>query len=209
MKKLLVEFIGSFFLMLSFSLCLIPTQNNLTPLAVGGMLMALVYSGGHVSGGHFNPAVSLAVFLRGKISSIELPGDILVQFAGAAFASLVASVFLLQKGGAGMDLTNVAGQAITVELLGTFLYCFVVLNVATSRATIGNSFYGIAIGFVYISCQLIFGKISGAALNPAISLGFGISNISGFGNIWIYWVGEILGAIGAAYLFLFINGKEQ
>ena len=208
MKKLLTEFIGAFFVSLSVTLCLLGTVGNMAGLAIGITLMGMVFAGGHISGGHYNPAVTLAVFIRGKCPPHEVPGYILAQLFGAALAALVGSSFIIGKLGVGMDLSGITAQAILCEILGSFAMCYVVLNVATTKDNVGNSFYGLAIGLTMTACAYAFGGISGIAFNPAIALGLGISNISGFANIWIYWVGEIIGAVIAAFTFLYINGKE-
>lgn len=208
MKKLITEFIGTFFLVLAVTLCVLGDAGNLAPIGIGLTLMVMVFAGGHISGAHYNPAVTLAVFLRGKCAAADVPGYIFAQLLGAALASLIASSFLLNKMGSGLDLSANATQAIVAELIGTFALCWVVLNVATSKDTEGNSFYGLAIGMTMTSCVFAMGGISGGAFNPAIALGLGISNISGFNNLWIYGVGEIIGAVLAAYVFLFVNGNE-
>jgi aquaporin Z len=208
MKKLLTEFIGTFFLVIATTLCVLGGTGNLAPLGIGVMLMGMVFAGGHISGAHYNPAVTLAVFLRGKCAASDVPGYIFAQFLGASIASLLASGFLLNKMGSGMDLSTTFSQAIAAEIIGTFAWCWVVLNVATSKDTEGNSFYGIAIGLTITACTFSFGGISGAAFNPAVALALGISNISSFKNLWIYGVGEVIGAVIAAYIFLFANGKD-
>lgn len=208
LKKLIVEFIGTFFLVLCFNICMLQEMGNFTSIAVGGVLVALVFAGGHISGAHYNPAVTIAVFLRGKCSAAEVPSYIFAQIMGASIASLLASGFILSKTGSGMDLSVSVTQALLAEYLGTFALCWVVLHVATSKDNVGNSFYGLAIGLVIIGGMLAFGKISGAAFNPVVALSFGVSNISGFNNLWIYVIAEIFGAISAAFTFLYVNGKD-
>ena len=208
MKKLITEFIGTFFLVIAVTLCALGGTGNLAPIGIGLMLMVMVFAGGHISGAHYNPAVTLAVFLRGKCAASDVPGYIFAQLLGASIASIVASGFLVNKMGSGMDLSTTATQAIVAELIGTFALCWVVLNVATSKDTEGNSFYGLAIGLTITACAFSMGGISGGAFNPAVALGLGISNISSFHNLWIYGVGEISGAVLAAYVFLFVNGKD-
>jgi aquaporin Z len=203
-----VEFIGTFFMVLTIILCTLGDAGNLAPIGIGLSLVALVFAGGHISGAHYNPAVTLAVFLRGKCAASDVPGYIFSQIAGASLASVIGGSFLLNKTGSGLDLSANATQAITAELLGTFALCWVVLNVATSKDTVGNSFYGLAIGMIITAFTFAMGDISGAAFNPAVAIGLGISNISGFNNLWIYGVGEIVGAVLAAYVFLFVNGND-
>lgn len=207
-KKLIAEFIGTFFLVCTIHLCVLNGQTNLMPLAAGFMLMAMIFAGGHISGAHYNPAVTIAVFLRGKCSATDVPTYIFAQLLAASIASLLVNSFLINKMGSGLDLSSNALQAILAEALGTFALCWVVLNVASSKDTEGNSFYGIAIGLAFAACGFSLGGISGGAFNPAIAFSLGISQISGFNNLWIYFVGEFLGAVLAAYVYLFVNGKD-
>ncbi len=207
-KKLLAEFIGTFFLVTTIHLCMLNGLANFTALASGFILCAMVFAGGHISGGHYNPIITLAVFLRGKCSAADVPTYIFSQFLAASIASLLVSSFLVNKMGNGMDLSLHPIQAILSEALGSFALCWVVLNVASSKDTEGNSFYGLAIGVCYTAIVYSFGSISGGAFNPAIAFSFGISLISGFNNLWIYIVGEFIGAVLAAYVYLFINGKD-
>ncbi|MBK9272317.1 MAG: aquaporin [Saprospiraceae bacterium] len=209
MKKLLVEFIGS--LIIAFILVIAAMQDSWTHLsfAVGLVYMAMVYAGGHISGGHFNPAISLAVFLRGRMSLRELPGFILVQFLGSSLGAALGLLSITVKQPAGIVLDADVVPAMLCELLGTFVLCFVFLNVASSRTTIGNSFYGLSLGGIMIGGMMTLGKISGGAFNPALGLSLGISNISGFGNIWVHWVAEVTAAVAAAFCFIWIHGRDN
>jgi len=207
-KKLVAEFIGTFFLVCTIHSCVLSGASQLVPLASGLMLIAMVFAGGHISGAHYNPAVTIAVFLRGKCSASDVPTYIFSQLLAASIASLLVNSFLINKMGTGLDLSTNAIQAIFAEALGTFALCWVVLNVASSKDTEGNSFYGLAIGIAFAACGFSLGGISGGAFNPAIAFSLGISQISGFNNLWIYFVGEFIGAVLAAYVYLFINGKD-
>ena len=92
MGKYAVEFIGTFFLVLTIGMTVIaPGAGDMAPLAIGGALMVMIYAGGHVSGAHYNPAVTLAVFLRGKCALKDVPGYMLAQVVGAVVAALVVS----------------------------------------------------------------------------------------------------------------------
>ncbi len=206
-KKLISEFIGSFFLVIAVIMCSLGSNETISVLGIGAVLAAMAYAGGHISGAHYNPAVTIAVFLRGGLGVQQVPGYILSQLLGAVLAAIVSSSFLLGKVGSGMDLSAVAPQAILCEILGTFALVWVILNVATCEDTKGNSFYGLAIGMVILAMILSFGKISGAAFNPAVALGLAISNISGWANLWIYVVGELVGAVAACYIFLYVHSK--
>ena len=134
-RKLIVEAIGTFFLVLT--VCLIaPTGNALAPLAIGAILMVMVYAGGHISGAHYNPAVTLAVTLRGKASATELVGYWVVQILAAAVAAVLAGVL---AGSVTPGPAPEKAPALIAEFLFTFALAFVVLNVATTRGTEGNS----------------------------------------------------------------------
>ncbi len=208
MKKLLIEFSGT--LILSLILVIGAIQDNwmVASVSTGLVLMGLIYSGGHVSGGHFNPAISIAVFLRGRLGIKDLPAYILVQFLGGALGSAIGVLLITGKSGEGHLIDQQILAALICEILGTFALCWVFLNVASSRATIGNSFYGIAMGGILVGGMMTLGKISGGAFNPSLALSLGISNISGFGNIWVHWVGEAIGSVGAAFVFIWVHGKD-
>ena len=164
MKRYLFEFIGTFFLVMTIGL----TGN---PLAIGIMLTVLVYMGGHISGAHYNPAVTISIYLKKLISKEVAIKYILVQIAASTFASAVI-YFITQ------DLLKVAPsetatipQIIISEFLFTFLLVLVILNVATNKKTEGNSYYGLAIGFTVMASAYCVGGISGGAFNPAVGLG--------------------------------------
>jgi len=205
MRNYLTEFIGTFFLVLTIGLTVIP-ELPLAPLAIGASLMIMVYMGGHVSGAHYNPAVSFAVFLRGKMASAgELVGYWVSQVLGAVAAALVVRALLGQTfapaPGAGVAVTS----ALLVEFLFTFALALVVLNAAVSARTHGNSFYGLAIGFTVTVGAFAGGGISGGAFNPAVGIGpILVQSMLGdgsLGNLWIYLVGPLLGGTVAVAVF--------
>ncbi len=207
--KYLVEFIGTFFLVFTIGMVVINTGDSvlLAPLAIGSALMVMVYAGGHISWGHYNPAVSLAVFLRGKLTSRELGIYWVVQLLGAAVAS---GVVLFLKGNPTVTAFPVDSiRALIAEFLFTFALCYVVLNVATAKGTAGNSFYGLAIGFTVAAGAYAVGPISGAAFNPAVALGLSIMGLSSWINIWYFVVGNLAGALVAAYAFRAINPQDK
>ena len=210
MKKYIVEFIGSFFLVLCIGLAVIDNPwLNLAPLAIGSMLMVMVYAGGHISGAHYNPAVTLAVWIRGRCSTADVLPYILSQLAGAALAALLVGYF---KGDAmpveASAMTDIP-QALVAEVLGTFALAYVVLNVATSKNTSGNSFYGLAIGFTVMTCAFVLGNYSGGAFNPAVAVGISIMKLASWTDIWIYLVGCFGGAALAAVVFKFLNPEDK
>ena len=133
MVRYLVEFIGTFFLVATVGFTVIePGAGPLAPLAIGSVLMVMVYAGGHVSGGHYNPAVTLAVWMRGRCDTADVPGYMISQVLGAIVAVFVV---LFMKNGAEVTASNPdIVRALVAEFLFTFALCYVVLNVATANA---------------------------------------------------------------------------
>lgn len=198
--KYVYEFIGTFFLVLTVGMTVLnpASAGLLAPLAIGSILAVMVFAGGHVSGGHYNPAVSLAVFLRKRLSLNDLLLYWVVQLAAGAVAAFTTIYF---KGTSGEGFEPNYLQAILAEFLFTFALCFVVLNVATAKETAGNSYFGWAIGFTVLAGAYAVGVISGGAFNPAVALGLTILNLSNWSNIWIFIVGNLLGGAVAALVF--------
>ncbi len=200
MPKLLTEFIGTFFLVLSICLS-VATGSAMAPLAIGGTLMVMVYMGAHVSGAHYNPAVSFALVLRGALSVTDMLKYWAVQLSGGVAAALTA-VQIVGKSvpihpGAGVSATS----ALLVEILYTFALALVVLNVATAKKTDGRGFYGLAIGFTVASAAFAAGGISGGAFNPAVGTALTLVSQTGFGDLWLYWVGPLVGGALASVVF--------
>jgi aquaporin Z len=197
-RKLAVEFIGTFFLVFTVGMA-VATAGTLAPLAIGGALMVMVFAGGHVSGGHYNPAVSLAVMLRGKLTRGEWAGYVAVQVLGALAAAAVVAVL----GYAPHSAAAVAGagKMLIVEFLFTFALCYVVLNVATAKDTEGNSFYGLAIGFTVAVGAFAVGSVSGGAFNPAVAVGATVMGLFSWSHIWIYLLANFAGGAAAALVF--------
>src|SRR5437763_4988396 len=205
-RKLIVEFIGTFFLVLTIGQTVVGAKPDsaaadLAPLAIGSALMVMIYAGGHISGGHYNPAVTLAVWLRGKCTTAEMPGYMVAQVLGATAAAF-AVLFLKGNPEVTAGAPSVA-QAFLAELLFTFALCYVVLNVATARGTEGNSNYGLAIGFTVMVGAFAVGGISGGAFNPAVALGASVMGIFKWSNLWIYLIANFLGGAAAGFAFLY------
>jgi aquaporin Z len=212
-KKYVVEFVGTFFLVLTIGCTVILGRLSVAPLAIGSALMIMVYAGGHISGGHYNPAVTLAVWIRGKCPTSDVPWYMLAQALGGVVAAVLA-IFLIGQNGApspsgagpeGMDILRV----LVAEFLFTFALCYVVLNVATAKGTAGNSFYGLAIGFTVMVGAFSVGPISGGAFNPAVALGVTVMGLSGVLNTVIVIVGNFLGGAAAGFLFKYLNPADQ
>jgi aquaporin Z len=207
-KKYLVEFIGMFLFVLTVGMVVIdPGIGSLAPLAIGSVLMILVYAGGHVSGGHYNPAVTLAVWMRGRCPTADVPGYLVSQIVGAIVASYVV---LYLKGNPVVTPAEIQTvPSLLAEFIGTFALCYVVLNVATAKATAGNSYFGLAIGFTVVTMAFALGGISGGAFNPAIATGITVMHIEKIANLWIYLVADFAGGALAAVAFRFINPEDK
>jgi len=202
MGKYITEFIGTFFLVLVVAL-------TGSAAAIGAVLMVMVFAGGHLSGAHYNPAVTLAVLIRGKVSRYDAGIYMIVQVVAALLAALIAKWYVGGMSVVTMDLTGRVFKAFVSELLGTFALAYVVLNVATSRGTTGNSFYGLAIGLTVFAMAATFGSVSGGAFNPAVAIGATIIKAFAWENIWIYLVACFGGALLAALVFNFVNKEDK
>ncbi len=199
-RKLVVEFIGTFFLVFTVGMVVLePGAGPMAPLAIGSALMVMVYAGGHISGGHYNPAVTLAVMLRGKATGADLAGYWVAQVLGGVVGALAAAS--LKQSAPVISTIPPTGAALLAEFLFTFALCFVVLNVATAKGTEGNSNYGLAIGFTVLVGAYAVGSISGGAFNPAVAVGLLTMGIIGVQSIWIYLVANLAGGLVAALVF--------
>lgn len=206
MNKYIVEFIGTFFLILTVGLTVIggAADNYLAPLAIGSVLMVMVYAGGHISGGHYNPAVSLAVWMRGRATLNDTLIYMIVQVVAAAVAALIVLYIKVGTQPPVVPHSNIV-VSLLAEFLFTFALAYVVLNAATAKGTTGNSFYGLAIGFTLMVSAFAIGGISGSAINPAVAVGLSVMGISAWTNIWIYLVADFLGGAAAALVFRAVN----
>ncbi len=208
MSKYLTEFIGTFFLVLTIGCTVIPgAAGVIPPLAIGAALMVMIFAGGHVSGAHYNPAVTLAVFIRGRCESKDVIPYWIAQVAAGVVAAVVA-VWLVGKSGTPMEIKNVPA-AFVAEFLFTFALAYVVLNSATAKGTTGNSFYGLAIGMTVMAGAFAVGGISGGAFNPAVALGVAVMKLVSFSQIWLHLVADLAGGLVAGLVFKFINPGDK
>jgi aquaporin Z len=208
MNKYIAELIGTFFLVLTIGCTVIGHgAGPFAPVAIGSALMVMVFAGGHISGGHFNPAVTLGVRLRGKCEAKDVAPYMIFQVAGAALAALVVRFF--KEGTAIAPLQPATVPALLAEFLFTFALVYVVLNVASAKGTSGNSFYGLAIGSTVLVGAFSVGNISGGAFNPAVAVGISVMGLSSWSNLWIYLVADFMGAVGAAGAFTLLNRAER
>jgi aquaporin Z len=205
--KYVYEFIGTFFLVLTVGMTVLEPHGMgvMAPLAIGATLLAFVFAGGHISGSHYNPAVSLAVFLRGKLSGRELGFYWIAQLVAGILAGYLTIYFKGKSPDVVLSLETF--KAFLAEFLFTFALCYVVLNVATAKDTKGNSFFGLAVGFIVIGGAYAVGAVSSAAFNPAVALGITIMKLSSWSNIWIFFSANLLGGVASAYVFNYAHKK--
>lgn len=204
MTKLLTEFIGTFFLV--FIIGLAATSGmSMAAVPIGIGFAALVYMGGHISGAHYNPAVSTAILLRGKMPSSDFVPYVTAQLLGALAAAATVHVVTGQTFAPAPAVGVGLVGPLVIEVLFTFLLALVVLNVATHAKTAGNSHYGIAIGGVILTGVWVGGGISGGAFNPAVGVGPTVIHAllggGSFAGLWLYLVGPIAGGVLAAVVF--------
>jgi aquaporin Z len=207
-----VEAIGTFFLVFTVGAA-VGSGSPLAPLGIGAVLMVMVYAGGHLSGGHYNPAVTLAVLVRGRIKLRDAAAYWLVQLGAGLLAALVVRDILDPVQLARHATMTLSGHAVVaafvVEMLFTFALCYVVLNVATSKSHPDNSFYGLAIGFTVAAGAIAVGGISGGAFNPAVTLGAAVMGIFAWPTLWVYMVAQILAGLAAGITFLVMNSDDK
>jgi aquaporin Z len=209
MRKLITEFIGTFFLVLTVGMVVTGGKGDFAPIAIGSVLMVMIFAGAHISGAHYNPAVTFAVLLRGRISLGEGILYMIIQIIAAVAAAYTVRFLAADKiAQVAAEMTNTT-NALIAEILGTFALAYVVLNVATAKGTLGNMFYGLAIGFTVLSMAYAIGAISGGAFNPAVAVGITLLNLASWSNIWVYLVGCFGGAALAAIVFRINNPEDH
>jgi aquaporin Z len=210
--KYAVEAIGTFFLVFTIGAA-VASHSALAPLAIGAVLMVMIYAGGHLSGGHYNPAVTLAALIRHRIGVRDAAGYWGSQIvAGLIAALLVRTVIDPTRSAAPAPLTLTGSTllaAFVVELLFTFALCYVVLNVVTSKDHPSNSFYGLAIGFTVLAGAVAVGGISGGAFNPAVTLAGAVMAIFAWPTLWVYLVAQVLAGVAAGVTFLALNPNDE
>jgi len=208
MNKYLTEFIGTFFLVLTVGCTVVGGGTGvIPPLAIGAALMVMIFAGGHVSGGHYNPAVTLAVWLRGRCDSKDVIPYMASQVLGAVLAALAVKVLYADAKVAVMQ-PNIT-RVLLAEVLFTFALAYVVLNAATAKGTSGNSFYGLAIGMTVMVGAFSVGGISGGAFNPAVAVGVSVMGLSAWSSLWLFLVANFAGGAIAALTFKAINPEDK
>ncbi len=207
MAKYVVEFIGAFFLVFTIGMCVIePGAGHLAPLAIGMVLAVMIFAGGHISGGHYNPAVTTAVTVRGKSPMASLPGYFVAQLAAGFVATILVLWF---KGRPEIALMPVdLPQALAAEFIFTFALANTVLNVATAKGTAGNSFYGLAIGMTVLAGAYAVGGVSGGAFNPAVTLGLVVMGKLTVSQMIAYIVVQLAAGAVAGMVFRALNPQD-
>jgi aquaporin Z len=208
-RKYAVEVIGTFFLVFTVAVSGL-SHSTFTPLAAGAVLMVMIYAGGHISGGHYNPAVTLAALWRRRIGPADAVAYWIAQFVAGVIAGVVARAIVNP---AAVTTLHPTGHALAataaVELLFTFALCWVVLNVATSKDQVGNSFFGLAIGFTVLAGAFAVGGISGGAFNPAVTLGAAVGGLFAWSTLWVYIVAQAVAGTAAGLAFLALNPDDK
>lgn len=204
MARYITEFIGTFFLVLTIGLVVVDSNaGNFAPLAIGAVLIAMIYAGAHISGAHYNPAVTLAFWLTGrcggKCNYKDLALYIVVQVFGAVAAAVI--VLYLKDNPQISAIKMQTGKVLLSEAIFTFALCFVILYVARTK----NLLFGVAIGLTVVAGIYAVGEISGAVFNPAVATGITVMGLSSLSNIWLYIVANFTGGLLAVFTFKFLN----
>jgi len=202
-QKLTTEFIGTFFLSLTICTAAVyGSAGDYAPFGIAATLMVMIYAGGHISGAHYNPAVTVSIYLRGACEKDEVLPYIASQVIAAVSAALVvenlfANTLPIQSPVA-FELGN---EAVVAELLFTFALAYVILNVATTESTSGNGYYGAAIALVVLAGAITVGSISLASFNPAVTSALIVSGKLAIADSWMHFVPQFVGAVLATYAY--------
>lgn len=208
-RKYATELIGTFLFLFTIGASVL-SASSFAPLAIGAALMVMVYAGGHVSGGHYNPAVTLAALVRGRVGRADAIGYWVAQLVGGLLAMALARWVVHPARVTTLTLSgHLLAAAFVVELLFTFALCYVVLNVATSKDHPNNSFYGLAIGFTILTGAIAVGAISGGLFNPAVTIGGAAIGLFAWPTLWTYLVAQVVAGIAAGLVFLALNPDDK
>ena len=201
-QKLTTEFIGTFFL--SLTICTVAVYGSAVehaPFGIAATLMVMIYAGGHISGAHYNPAVTVSIYLRGACDKEEVLPYIVSQVIAAVSAAIVVENFLFSGGFDTIDTFELGADAVVAELLFTFALAYVILNVATTESTSGNGYYGAAIALVVLAGAITVGSISLASFNPAVTSALIVSGKLTLADSWMHFVPQFVGAVLATYVY--------
>jgi aquaporin Z len=207
MRKYAAELIGTFFLVFTIgSTGIASAPGVIPPLAIGAVLMVMIYAGGHISGAHYNPAVTVGAWVRGALPVRDVAPYFVAQIAGSALGA--CTVLWLKATASVTAMSPNIWRAMTVEFLFTFALVYVILNVATAKRTAGNSYFGLAIGFTVLAGAFAVGDISGGAFNPAVAIGVMTMGLLPWSVLGPYLVAEIAAGVLAALAFRALNSDE-
>ena len=202
-QKLTTEFIGTFFLSLTICTAAVyGSAGEYAPFGIAATLMVMIYAGGHISGAHYNPAVTVSIYLRGACDKDEVLPYIASQVIAAVSAALVVENFFLPNPNLTSPVAAELGnEAVVAELLFTFALAYVILNVATTESTSGNGYYGAAIALVVLAGAITVGSISEASFNPAVTSALIVSGKLTLADSWMHFVPQFVGAVLATYVY--------
>ena len=202
-QKLTTEFIGTFFLSLTICTAAVyGSAGDYAPFGIAATLMVMIYAGGHVSGAHYNPAVTVSIYLRGACDKDEVLPYIASQVIAGVSAALVVENLLFPDALSPVT-ADLGTDAVVAELLFTFALAYVILNVATTESTSGNGYYGAAIALVVLAGAITVGSISLASFNPAVTSALIVSGKLALADSWMHFVPQFVGAIMATYVYKF------
>ncbi|MGB1486903.1 MAG: MIP/aquaporin family protein [Candidatus Thalassarchaeaceae archaeon] len=200
-QKLTTEFIGTFFLSLTICTAAVyGSAGDYAPFGIAATLMVMIYAGGHISGAHYNPAVTVSIYLRGACEKDEVLPYIVSQVIAAVSAAIVVESLLFPDT-LSPEMADLGTNAVVAELLFTFALAYVILNVATTESTSGNGYYGAAIALVVLAGAITVGSISLASFNPAVTSALIVSGKLALADSWMHFVPQFVGAIMATYVY--------
>ena len=212
-RALLAELIGTFALVFAGAGALMVDAKTQqlghvgVAITFGLVIMAMIYAVGHISGGHFNPAVSLAFALTRHFPWAHVAGYWMAQVAGALAAAILLRASLGDIAAVGSTLpSGTDGQAFLWEVLLTFFLMFVIMAVATDTRAVGES-AAVAIGGTVALDAMFGGPISGASMNPARSLGPAFAALE-FSSLWVYLTAPLAGAALGAVTYQFVRREH-
>jgi aquaporin Z len=200
-QKLTTEFIGTFFL--SLTICTAAVYGSAeayAPFGIASTLMVMIYAGGHISGAHYNPAVTVSIYLRGACDKDEVLPYIASQVVAAVSAAIVVENLIMPASESPVSF-ELGTDALVAELLFTFALAYVILNVATTESTSGNGYYGAAIALVVLAGAITVGSISLASFNPAVTSALIVSGKLTIADSWMHFVPQFVGAVLATYVY--------
>lgn len=200
-QKLTTEFMGTFFLSLTICTAAVyDSAGDYAPFGIAATLMVMIYAGGHISGAHYNPAVTVSIYLRGACEKDEVLPYIVSQVIAAVSAAIVVESLLFPDA-LSPEMADLGTDAVVAELLFTFALAYVILNVATTESTSGNGYYGAAIALVVLTGAITVGSISLASFNPAVTSALIVSDKLALADSWMHFVPQFVGAIMATYVY--------